>query len=155
MKCSRWLCGNVIRWCINKSFARNAKMRSLTFLLVYALLHQKSSLHFISSIFIEIKLINTGYPVVAVKVWDRSPMVYNIPFISVWNVDPLLSVGFPRCRYCSFFQIKTLDLLCDIQWEKSLTNLKPLLFQSYQNLILTFWYDFSSLSVCKHNQPQK
>ncbi len=68
---------------------------------------------------------------------------------------PPLSVVFPRCRYCSFFQIKTLDLLCDVQWEKSLTNLKPLLFQSYQNLILTVWYDFSSLSVCKHNQPQK
>jgi hypothetical protein len=39
------------------------------------------------SVFIEIKLIDTCYPVVAVKVWDRSPMVNNIPFIGVWNVD--------------------------------------------------------------------
>jgi len=59
-------------------------------------------------------------------------MVYPILFISVWNVDPLLSVVFP-------------------EWEKTLTNLKPLLFQSYQDLILTVWYDFSS-SICMQTQ---
>ena len=72
--------------------------------------------------------------------------------------EPLLSVAFPRlvgslpsADKCSFFQLKTLDLLCDVQWEKSLTNLKPLVFQSYQNVILTFWYDFLS-PICMQTQ---
>jgi len=54
------------------------------------MLSQESKSHlyiFDSSIFIEIKFIYTGYPVVAVKVWDQSSVVYNIPFISIWNID--------------------------------------------------------------------
>ena len=41
--------------------------------------------------------------------------------------------------------------MCNLQWEKSLTNLKPLFFQSYQNVTLTFWYDFLSL-ICMQTQ---
>ena len=44
-----------------------------------------------------------------------------------------------------------MDLFVRRKWEKYLTNIDTSPFQSYQNVILTVWYDFLSL-ICMQTQ---